>query len=435
MTRRGATDASVETPLLARRESDRGRASGARTIVMVVIGALAVGMAAFVGAVAMFDARGARVGVVARANALLGAGGRQIKFRVYICGIPDNVYNPFIPWPICRVKLVGCPGGGAGCEHWRFREGFEMTPMSGARDVFEITTSAFNTGDVFGFAVIEAGCGVAAESSCSPQDCKDSDICDHRYDSGTVVSTTTNRASNITCWDKNPDDPSAAVCSSQSPFASVSSGGDCFVKYQDTWYNRVVPESGDLISYVWGTCMHEPADKSTCASPNSNSVCEIIDEVKPEPMEHPEQCKGPNGKNAQGEACRISHTDPGIDTFSIEGSCCFGTCCPNHKVCNTDTNQCEDMDATVPAHDGMCSDPVHTDAYGVCTQSCGTGNEDCDKTCGAAEKAGYTIDCTPGEKNCRCNNVKGHTVDECKFSKNPGYKCCTCMSIVDNVSR
>ena len=84
----------------------------------------------------------------------------------------------------------------------------------------------------------------------------------------------------------------------------------------------------------------------------------------------------------------------------------------------------------------MCSNPKPSDAYGVCTQSCGSGNnDDCDKTCDAAQKAGYTIDCDiggTGNKKCLCSNVEGHTVDECQYSKNPGYKCCTCKSIVDN---
>ena len=103
------------------------------------------------------------------------------------------------------------------------------------------------------------------------------------------------------------------------------------------------------------------------------------------------------------------------------------------EVCNKDTSRCEPVAATLAATDMACPDPWYPQIYGVCTQSCGSGNPDCDLTCGAAQDAGLTLDCvlgSTGADKCLCSNVGGHTANECQNAANPGYKCCTCKSIV-----
>ena len=103
------------------------------------------------------------------------------------------------------------------------------------------------------------------------------------------------------------------------------------------------------------------------------------------------------------------------------------------EVCNKDTSRCEPVAATLAATDMACPDPWYPQIYGVCTQSCGSGNPDCDATCGAAQDAGLTLDCvlgSTGSDRCLCSNVGGHTANECQNAANPGYKCCTCKSIV-----
>ena len=69
-------------------------------------------------------------------------------FTVFTCGIPPEIAEKYIPsgWPaICRVKLVGCPGGGD-CRHWRYEEGIEMQPTGTARNAFTITTDIYQEG-------------------------------------------------------------------------------------------------------------------------------------------------------------------------------------------------------------------------------------------------------------------------------------------------
>jgi len=71
-------------------------------------------------------------------------------FTVYTCGIPPEIKEKYIPsgWPaICRVKLVGCPGGGGGsCRHWRYEEGLEMTATGSARNAFTVSTDIYHEG-------------------------------------------------------------------------------------------------------------------------------------------------------------------------------------------------------------------------------------------------------------------------------------------------
>jgi len=408
------------TPLLAKRINARARTGLARAGTI----AIALGVVAACAAYALTGAK-----VLGSASTSLG-GARAITFRVFTCGIPQSVQNGYIPWPICRVKLVGCPGTSKeNCAHWRFTEGLEMTPTSESRDVFEITTDKFGTGDVFGFAVIEAGCGPAEEAACAPWDCKDLKMCDHRYDSG-VATPSDFTSADITCWPGNERNDAGSRCWSKSPFATYPPNDSCFVK-MDKWYNRVVPADVDVVSWVWGTCLTVPEDGSACASDSTKSMCSMLGTVSNEIKEYPDKCHHLDGTVAHGAVCKLSHRKPGSD-FSVEGSCCEGKCCANGQMCNRITKKCEDMRSALPNKVGMCTDPYYPQTYGVCTQSCGTGNGDCDSVCIAARDSGLTLSCNPGSTGsdaCICSNIGGHTAEECKNEANPGFKCCTCKSI------
>ena len=367
----------------------------------------------------------------------LGTHTRSITFRVYTCGIPDAVYDKHVPWPVCRVQLVGCPGGGATCGHWRYAKGIEMTPTTENRNVFEVTTDRYGTGDVYGFAVVEAGCNVEDETNCergSDGDCKDKNICDHRYDSGTKGPTNVpHKDTNITCWE-------GERCSSASPLwhpirSHKPGSKSCMTVFGDTWWNRVVPPRERRIQYVWGTCQHEPADPSICAEATVPNVCNLLETTQPvdQPIEAEAVCQTESGDAQDGTVCRITHDKPGIKSMSVESTCCGGSCCALGQVCNKDTSRCESIAATLAATDMACPDPWYPQIYGVCTQSCGSGNPDCDATCGAAQDAGLTLNCvlgSEGSDRCLCSNVGGHTANECQNAANPGYKCCTCKSIV-----
>ena len=67
-------------------------------------------------------------------------------FTVYTCNIPNKISTRYIPFAICRVKLVGCPGGGAHCRHWRYEEGLEMDPTGTALTSWTITTDIYEPG-------------------------------------------------------------------------------------------------------------------------------------------------------------------------------------------------------------------------------------------------------------------------------------------------
>lgn len=387
---------------------------------------------------------------------VLGKPTREITFRVYTCGIPDEIYAKFLPWPICRAKLVGCPGHGATCGHWRYANQLEMPATSIDRNVFEIKTRAFGTGDVYGFAAIEAGCTLEHERECqkgSHADCKlvgrggTEDRCDHRYDAGTHHAENHGLLqSNTTCWH------GGERCSSASPawypIKSHRPGSrHCFKAFGDKWYNRVVPpgRSGSVITYVWGTCMKAPQNPEACANRNLPNVCTMLEKTQEEPIEEPAMCGqvlSDDTTTPDGKVFRIKHNKPGIKSMSAEGSCCNGEPCPVGNMCtfdpenkqNKQARTCKPMESALPEGAGICANPWFPQAYGVCTQSCGSGNADCDETCAAAQAAGYELSCDPiageGANKCRCNNVGGHTANECQNSANPGYKCCTCMDIV-----
>jgi hypothetical protein len=289
---------------------------------------------------------------------------REITFKVHVCGVPTQVWNPYVPFDVCRVKLVGCPGGGSSCKHWRYADGLEMQPTDGQMNTFTITTSEYAAGDVFGFAVVKNGCKVSDEISCEQDSlgsCKEKDICDHRYDSGT------NGAKNdITCWE------GSSVCSSNSPFIPEASNAACFTQMGE-FFNRVVPDSGSTVEYVWGTCQTNVAE-------------------------------------------------------SEKGACAARTTCGSRDG----EHENDDHESR---SDGFCdaTDDDFGAITGACTQSCGTGNADCDKTCQAAVDADSSLelDCViggDGNTKCSCSNVGGGTKDECPDYKS-GYKCCTCKKL------
>ena len=73
------------------------------------------------------------------AAAAFGAPAGAIKFTVYTCGVPENVWNNHVPWEVCRVKLVGCANDPTGaCPNWRFENGIEMTPVNDARTAYTV---------------------------------------------------------------------------------------------------------------------------------------------------------------------------------------------------------------------------------------------------------------------------------------------------------
>ena len=377
---------------------------------------------------------------IARFNRyVLGRPGRQITFRVYGCGVPQNVYDAFVPWPICRVRLAGCPGRGASCGHWRYADSLEMTPMNAAKNIFEVTTSIYGTGDVFGFALVEAGCNVPDETACergSDKDCKTKEYCDHRYDSGTRhAERAAHPQSNTTCWEGG----NGERCSSSSPFwhpvrhRHGRHRRHCYQRF-GKWWNRVVEPRKSVIEYVWGTCMRQPEDPAACGNADLPTACALLNETREDGtrIEQPNNCvKSDNSPAPDGTVCRITHKKPGIKSMSIEGNCCNGVCCNAGEMCDRNTDSCQPIGPTITSGNGICTDPWYPQIYGVCTQSCGSGNTDCDLTCQAAASKGLNLTCTPGDPNnrCICSNVGGHTANECQNEANPGYKCCTCKSI------
>lgn len=63
--------------------------------------------------------------------------GHSVTFTVHLCGVPESVWNAKVPWPVCRVKLVGCPQNDGNCGHWRYHQGMDgviiPTPLSHLR--------------------------------------------------------------------------------------------------------------------------------------------------------------------------------------------------------------------------------------------------------------------------------------------------------------
>ena len=407
---------------------------------LVVAGLTSATVRSTLGMDSLAVARDSRVSAPAR----LGTGTSPVTFTVHLCGVPKEVWNRHVPWPVCRVKLVGCPSTG-NCWHWRYHQGIEMTPTDASRNTFTVTTSEYGAGDSFGFALVEAGCTTEDEAPCvgdredAPEFCKTSELCDHRYDSGTAQYTTAPgdpqfEGHNVTCWkDKQR-------CSSASPFFFMNyEQRTCLREPGGPWFNRVLP--GDAVaqgaySAVWGSCESEPTGEAATKCMNAagkESMCPALEKpiaTRADPVEPDGGCFG----KPDGTFATIEHTEPGFESVELTATCCGGEACGPGKVCLVN-GQCGAIDPMpAPGFTGAVCPSGNDDVPGMCTQSCGTGNGDCDQTCAvAAEMSGYALDCVvggSGNDKCRCSNVGGGTAEECMFFPNPGWKCCTCMSLV-----
>lgn len=262
-----------------------------------------------------------------------------------------------------------------------------MPPLTRNRNAFELKTSAYGTGDVFGLALIEAGCSADDEARCQAdgthKSCKKGNVCDHRYDSGTHFATNEDSSTtNTTCWKRGDGKRCSSASPGYFPIVSHKPGSKyCFKAFGDKWYNRVIPPSVTEISYVWGLCDKEPADVEACANRDLTSVCEMIETTSDDTIEKEAICKLSDGKKApDGTPCRVKHPELGSESMSVVGDCCAGDCCPTNFMCNKDTGGCAPISTTLPDDEGICSDFLYPETSGVCTQSCGSGNGDCDKT-------------------------------------------------------
>ena len=80
--------------------------------------AAAVGMTAAWSSSTAATSLGKALGAPVNARALNGG---SITFKVYLCGLTREVWDDYVPWEVCRVKLVGCPTNGVDhpdCAHW-----------------------------------------------------------------------------------------------------------------------------------------------------------------------------------------------------------------------------------------------------------------------------------------------------------------------------
>ena len=374
-----------------------------------------------------------------RTLARLGSGVSPVTFTVHLCGVPDEVWNRHVPWPVCRVKLVGCPSTG-NCWRWRYHQGIEMEPTDASRNVFTVTTSEYGAGDSFGFAVIEAGCTMEHEAACdvpgedAPAFCKEQELCDHRYDSGTANYTTQgDKDHSVTCWkDKQR-------CSSASPFFYVEDNArSCLREPNGPWFNRVLP-SGSVAngeySAIWGSCETEPVGdaKTQCVNAASvQSMCTALEKPMAVAEKAVEPLGGCEGKT-DGSFAQLIHKLPGSEFIEVTSTCCGGVACEPGHICLVN-GECGAIDPMPePGPTGATCVSGDDAAPGMCTQSCGSGNDDCDKTCGAAADAsGLELDCVvggTGNDMCQCSNVAGKTAEECELFPNQGWKCCTCKSL------
>jgi surface protein len=215
------------------------------------------------------------VSTVIPASASLGGGGGMITFKVHTCGedTAGSIWDHHVPWSVCRVKLVGCPGGGGGCAHWRYSDGIEMVPTNNMSNAFTVTTDKYKVGDNFGFAIVQQGCMPEQEEACEkatdPNMCKIQNSCDHRYDSGQKETDKNGISTNTTCWS------GGNKCWSQSPFAKPEADLKCLAGAgKGPWYNRIVPaDNAGAVEAVWGSCAKTPAEAGVKCSVEANLQC------------------------------------------------------------------------------------------------------------------------------------------------------------------
>lgn len=409
--------------------------------------------------------RKSTIGLTSQVGELGGAYGVRtpITFTVHLCGVSKEVWDRHVPWPVCRVKLVGCPKNGGDCWHWRYHEGLEMTPTGDDRNTFTITTDMYVPGDSYGFAVIEGGCTVDDEvrGGCvssagedAPQDCKLEELCDHRYDSGTATETVLgDPLHNITCW------RDTMRCSTASPFAQIPfEDRTCLREPGGYWLNRVLPQSAadsGEISAVWGSCESTPSDTTQCMNTDAPSLCPAANAPDgttasptplspspppvtptsptpppPSPLPPPSPPPAVDCTNLpDGTKCGDMSTD------MKKSTCCNKVCCADGQFCQASGIEGEPSTcaALTDSSAAICPSGDSVPSIGVCTQSCGSGNGDCDQTCAAARDAGEgKLTCTIGSSGgdqCKCSQVGGGTSEECGGFPNPGWKCCTCKDI------
>ena len=204
------------------------------------------------------------------------------------------------------------------------------------------------------------------------------------------------------------------------------------------WFNRVLPSvavaSGEY-SAVWGSCESEPTGDAATQCMNTagvESMCPALEGPIAERETAIEPEGGCSGK-PDGTFATIFHRLPGVESVELTATCCGGEACAQGEVCLAN-GECGPIDPMPEPGLGGATCPSGDDNVpGVCAQSCGSGNGDCDQTCAAAAQAsGYELDCViggSGNDKCRCSNVGGKTAEECEFFPNPGWKCCTCMTL------
>ena len=105
-----------------------------------------------------------------------------LAFRVNVCGIPPIMRQNQAPWPVCKVWLVGCPGGApCGIRSGDLKDGDEgfkpawthradMTPADPGRlSIFEHVTDALAPGDEFAFMIAKPSCSTSNSTPRSPR--------------------------------------------------------------------------------------------------------------------------------------------------------------------------------------------------------------------------------------------------------------------------
>ena len=247
-------------------------------------------------------------------------GGVLLTFRVNICGIPPAVRANQAPWPVCRVKLVGCPGGrsnpskpySCGEQGWRVSRTLDMTPeKEGDFGVFTVSTNIYGPGDEFAFVLVNPGCddaaieqelrsrsvsgGVVGGGSNGGIDGGSGGACEMRFDSGHTLGNHLRYPGRnaVSCW--SPDGSTVenggggggsgdagfsgsalrqigkgeSLCHSVAP---PTPNAGCLLRreahYPEGAFHRVVPSSGTDVEFVWGTCDAAPRSSGWCEPPN-----------------------------------------------------------------------------------------------------------------------------------------------------------------------
>ena len=141
-----------------------------------------------------------------------------LAFRVNVCGIPPIMRQNQAPWPVCKVWLVGCPGGApCGIRSGNLKDGDEgfkpawthradMTPADpGHLSIFEHVTDALAPGDEFAFMIAKPSCSdeqldaavAAGDTYADP-----TGRCEVRFDSGHPMGNHVRNPgrNEVTCW-------------------------------------------------------------------------------------------------------------------------------------------------------------------------------------------------------------------------------------------